>query len=233
MDSWDLIVQVNNLPLLAALVIDPGADPECREYALSQGIEVGGPNRFFGLLRPQLSTAAPKDIQPWLKEVRDQMSRPHAVVDALFISYQDMAHQEALAVISRMTSDLRRGVAWPKVYKRYSEEFSYPPDPNNGDRTKIGLYGRLVVFPDPALGSGHMAVVTSSVGGSHEGVEEWEGTPLPSRLWRLARFDPAHLPTLLKASIGDVVSLPSELNHEYLLYKVEEVYKGDAENRPH
>ena len=78
-----------------------------------------------------------------------------------------------------------------------------------------------------------MAVVTSSVGGSHEGVEEWEGTPLPSRLWRLARFDPAHLPTLLKANIGDVVLLPSELNHEYVLYKVEEVYKGDAENRPH
>ena len=232
MDSWDLIAQVNNLPLLAALAIDPGADPECREYALSGGVEVGGPTRFFGLLRPQLSTAAPKNIQPWLKEVRDRMMLPHAVVDALFISFKDMSQQQALAVIARMTSDLRRGMAWPAVYKRYSEEFSYPPDPNNGDSTKIGLYGRLVVFPDPALGSGHMAVVTHSVGGSQEEVEEWEGTPLPTRLWRLARFDPAHLPTLLKASVGDVVSLPSELNHEYVLYRVEEVYKVDAENRP-
>ena len=30
MDSWDLIAHVKNLPLLAALVVDPGADPECR-----------------------------------------------------------------------------------------------------------------------------------------------------------------------------------------------------------
>jgi hypothetical protein len=33
MDSWDLIAQVKNLPLLAALLVDPGADPECREYS--------------------------------------------------------------------------------------------------------------------------------------------------------------------------------------------------------
>ncbi|HEY6385391.1 MAG TPA: hypothetical protein VIX91_06885, partial [Candidatus Acidoferrum sp.] len=154
--------------------------------------------------------------------------------DALSISYKDMSQQEALAVIARRTSDLRRGVAWAEVYKRYSEEFSFNPDPKNGDSTKIGLYGRLVVFPDPALGSGRMATVTYSSGGSQQEVDEWEGTPLPSRLWRLARFDPAHLPTLLdEASVGDVVSLPSELNHEYVLYQVEEIYKGDAENRPH
>jgi hypothetical protein len=48
----------------------------------------------------------------------------------------------------------------------------------------------------------------------------------------LAFFDPAHLPTLLKASVGDVISLPSEQNHEYVLYQVQEIYKGDAENRP-
>jgi hypothetical protein len=63
-------------------------------------------------------------------------------------------------------------------------------------------------------------------------VFEWQGTPLPRRLGGLAFFDPAHLPTLLKASVGDVISLPSEQNHEYVLYQVQEIYKGDAENRP-
>lgn len=233
MDSWDLITQVNNLPLLAALVVDPGADPECRENALLRGIEVGGPNRFFGLLRPQLSNAAPKNVQPWIKEVRGRMARPHAVVNALFISYEDMSEKEALAVITRITGDLRRGVPWSEVYKRYSEEFSYASDPKNGDRTKIGLLGPLVVFPDPALGGGHMANATDLVDGTQVKVEQWEGTPLPIRLYGMARFDPAHLPTLLKASVGDVVSLPSELTHEYVLYQVEEAYKGNLENRPH
>lgn len=213
----NLIAQVSNLPLLAALVVDPGADPECREDALSQGVEAGGPSRFFDLLRPQLSTAA--GIQPWVNEVRDRMSRPHAVADALFIRYEDMPSQQAVSVIGRITNDLRRGVSWPKVYKEYSEEFGY----KTGNRTKIGLYGRLVVFPDPALGSGHM---------SQGEVFEWQGTPLPRRLGGLEFFDPAHLPTLLKASVGDVISLPSEQNHEYVLYQVQEIYKGNAENRP-
>jgi hypothetical protein len=233
MDSRLLIAEVRNLPLLVALVVDSGADPECREDALSQGIEVGGPNRFFELLRSQLSIVAAKDIQPWVNELRDRMSRPHAVVDALFISYEDMPRQKALAVVGRITNDLRRGVPWPKVYEQYSEEFSYdPPDPKTGDLTKIGLLGPLVVFPDPALGRGHMATLTFSSGGSQDKAVQWQGTPLPRHLWALAYFDPAHLPMLLKASVGDVISLPSELNHEYVLYQVQEIYKGDQEKRP-
>jgi hypothetical protein len=78
LDSSTLIAQVSNLPLLAALVVDLGADPECRGDALSQGIRVGGPNRFFNVLRSQLSTTVAKNIQPWVNEVRDRMSRPHA-----------------------------------------------------------------------------------------------------------------------------------------------------------
>ena len=177
-------------------------------------------------------TAMTKNIQPWVNEVRERMARPHAIVDALFISYEDMSQQEALAVMARIATDLRRAVAWPEVYKLYSEVFSYPPDPKTGDRTKIVLLGRLVIFPDPALGNCHMASVTFSSGGSHEEVLQWQGTPLPRRLWGLSFFDPAYLPTLLKANVGSVISLTSELHHEYVLYQVEETYNGDPENRP-
>jgi hypothetical protein len=231
MDSDDLISKVTNLSLLAALVVDPKADPECREDALSQGLQVGGPNRFFGPLRSQLSTAKAESIQPWVMEVRERIARPHAIVNALVIPYGDMSQNEALAVFARITGDLQRGVAWAEVYKRYSDEFSYPPDPKTGDRTKIGLLGRLVVFPDPELGKGHMATRTIAVGESHEEIFQWEGPPAPRRLFRLSFFDPAHLPTLLKADVGAVISLPSELHHEYVLYQVEETYKGDPEDR--
>jgi len=228
LDSSSLIAQVQNLPLLAALVLDSGTDLECREDAFSRGLEVGGPKQFFDLLRTQLSTAAAKDIQPWANEVRERMSRPHAVVDALFIEDKDMPPPEALTVIKRVTDDLRRGVPWTKAYERYSEEFSYPPEPQGGQRTKIGLLGHLVVFPDPLLGKGYMATITS---GKSEYVQ-WQGPPSPRRLWSLAYFDPAHLPILLKANVGDVISLRSKLYREYVLYQVQEIYEGDAEKRP-
>jgi len=226
MDSSSLIAQVQNLPLLAALVLDSGTDPECREDALSRGLEANGPNQFFDLLRTQLSNAAASDIQPWANEVRERMSRPHAVVDALSIEDKDMPRQEALTVIKRVTKDLRRGVPWSKVYAQYSEEFSDPPKPQGGQRTKIGLLGHLVVFPDPSLGKGHMATITP--GESKYEVVQWQGPPLPRRLWSLAYFDPAHLPTLLKASVGDVISLRSKLYRGYVLYQVQEIYKGNC-----
>ena len=229
LDSSSLIAQVQNLALLAALVVDSGTEPECREDALSRGLEVDGPKQFFDLLRTQLSTPAAKDIQPWVNEVRERMSRPHVVVDALFIEDRDMPHQQALTVIKRVTNDLRTGMPWSKVYEQYSEEFSDPPDPQGGQRTKIGLLGHLVVFPDPALGKGHMATITS--GESKYEVVRWQGPPLPRRLWSLAYFDPAHLPTLLKANVGDVISLRSKLYREYVLYQVQEIYQGDAEKR--
>ena len=69
LDSDSLIAQVKNPALLAALVVDSGTDPECREDALSRGLEVDGPKQFFDLLSTQLSVAAAKDIQLWISEV--------------------------------------------------------------------------------------------------------------------------------------------------------------------
>jgi hypothetical protein len=228
LDSDSLIAQVKNPALLAALVVDSGTDLECREDALSRGLEVDGPKQFFDLLRTQLSAAGAKDIQPWINEVRQRMSRPHVVVDALFIEDRDMPRQEALTVIKRVTNDLRTGVPWSKVYERYSEEFNYPPKPD-GSRTKIGLLGHLVIFPDPLLGKGYMANITPR--NSTYEVVQWQGPPPPRRLWSLDYFDSAHLPALLKANVGDVLSLRSKLYREYVLYQVQEVYEGDAEKR--
>jgi len=228
LDSDSLIAQVKNPALLAALVVDSGTDPECREDALSRGLEVDGPNQFFDLPRTQLSAAATKDIQPWINEVRQRMSRPHVVVDALSIEDRDMPRQQALKVIKRVTNDLRTGAPWSKVYERYSEEFSYPPK-SDGSRTKIGLLGHLVIFPDPLLGKGYMANITPR--NSKYEVVQWQGPPPPRRLWRLDYFDSAHLPALLKANVGDVLSLRSKLYREYVLYQVQEIYQGDAEKR--
>lgn len=227
LDSDSLMAEVKNPALLAALVVDSETDPECREDALSRGLETTGPKRFFDLLRTQLSATAAKD-SAWVNEVRERMARPHVVVDALFIEDRDMPHQQALAVMKKIGNDLRTR-PWSKVYEQYSEEFSYPPKPN-GSRTKIGLLGHLVIFPDPMLGKGYMANITPR-DSKYEAVQ-WQGPPPPRRLLRLDYFDSAHLPTLLKANVGDVISLRSNLYREYVLYRVQEVYRGDAEERP-
>src|SRR5580658_2242881 len=149
-DSYNLIQSLQNLELLAALALDLTADWECRQDAVTQGLNIGGPTRFFALLRPRL-VAASSDERPGYAELFTRMSRPHVVVDALDISYADMAAPEALAVTTRITRDLKRGQAWNTVYTQYSKEFGY----RTGNRTKIGNLGHFVLFPDPALGLGH------------------------------------------------------------------------------
>jgi len=215
-DSYNLIQSLQNLELLAALALDLTADWECRQDAVTQGLNIGGPTRFFALLRPRL-VAASSDERPGYAELFTRMSRPHVVVDALDISYADMAAPEALAVTTRITRDLKRGQAWNTVYTQYSKEFGY----RTGNRTKIGNLGHFVLFPDPALGLGHY---DTRLGG----VVQYVGVPLPRRLWSLGFFDPSHLPTLLKATRGDVITLPSDLYHEYVLYQIQEIYKGDS-----
>ena len=111
-----------------------------------------------------------------------------------------MPRQQALTVIKRVTNDLRTGVPWSKVYERYSEEFNYPPKPDGSQRTKIGLLGHLVIFPDPLLGKGYMANITPR-NSTYEVVQR-QGPPPPRRLWSLDYFDSAHLPALLKANVG-------------------------------
>jgi hypothetical protein len=226
-DSDSLIAQVKNPALLAALVVDSGTDPECREDALSRGLEFDGPKRFFDLLRTKVSSTATKDLQSWINEVRQRMSRPHVVVDALYIEDRDMPRQQALTVIKRISNDLRTGAPWSQVYERYSEEFSYPPNPDGSQRTKIGLLGHLVIFPDRLLGKGYMANITPR--NSEYEVVQWQGPPAPRRLWKLDYFDSAHLATLLKSNVGDVLPLRSKLYREYVLYQVQEIYEGDSD----
>jgi hypothetical protein len=214
LDSYSLISSIENLDLLAALTVDQNADWRCREDAVTQGLYVGGPTRFFGLLRPRLTDAGVAH-NSWYSELIERSSRPHVVVDALSISYSDMSNQDAAVVLDKITADLKRGEPWNSVYTRYAREFGYA----TGSRTKIGNLGHWVVFPDPALGLGHYESV-------QEGVVEYQGPPPPRRLWRLSYFDSKHLPALLKAHAGEVISLPSETYHEHVLYQIQEVYVG-------
>jgi hypothetical protein len=75
-------------------------------------------------------------------------------------------------------------------------------------------------------------VATITSGQPKYEVVQWQGPPLPRHLWRLEYFDSAHLLTLQKANVVEVILFRSDLYREYMLYQVQEVYKRDAEQRP-
>jgi len=213
-DSLNLISQVTNLDLLAGLVTDLTADRRCKEDAFEQGMYAGGPKTFFGVLAGDLKAIGGVS-NPWLDEIRERLTQPHVVVDALFISDRDMPSRRVNTVLDTISHDLRAGQKWHEVYKMYADRFEI----KGRHYTTIGNLGHLVVFADSALGRGHFVDT-----GDH--TLTWTGEELPRRLFRLTFFDPEHLPILLHSSVRDIVRLHSAVYHEYVLYQIQEVYSG-------
>lgn len=212
-DSEVLIDGITNIPFLAALATDLHADPRCREDAYAQGLYVGGPTKFFGVLTRDLDVGGEPHVS-WLTELRTRAAQRHVVVNALFINDSDMPRAAAVRALDRIQRDLQGGANWNAVYENYADEFR----DRVGPRTKIGNLGHLVVYPDPALGGGYFEIAPDGV--------TWKGKDLPRRLSRLAFFDAAHLSSIMSASSGDVIRLHSSLYSQFVLYQVEEVYPG-------
>jgi hypothetical protein len=210
-DSRFLIAQVKNLALLSALSADLGADLECRDDAFVQGEYFAGPSRFFPVLARDLD-ARKYQPDPWLRELRERIAQPYVVVNALFIEDASMRRETTLKVLSRIEKELRAGSTWDTVYTKYADEFGY----RTGNRTKIGNLGHLVIYADPALGQGYFANIPGGV--------MWRGAEPPRRLSRLAFFDAAHLPPIMRMAVGDVIHLHSSLYSEFILYQAEETY---------
>lgn len=214
MDSLSLVSKVTNLPLLSLIATDVSADPECREDAFTQGMYIGGPAKFFELVKRDLSRTQGRR-SAWLTELTTRMAEPHVVVDALFIDDEDMPREQAIDVLDRIERSLRDGGRWDVVYGKYADEFGY----KTGDRTKIGNLGHFVVFRDPKLGRGHYV-------DSGPNTISWQGEELPRRLWRLSYFDASHLPMIVGSAPGAIVRLHSSDSHRFVLYQVQEVYSG-------
>jgi hypothetical protein len=214
MDSEILISQLTNLALLAALATDVSADPKCREDAFAQGMYVGGPTQFFGLVERDLKSIKGRG-DDWRAEIHRRISQPHVVVDALFVSDKDLSTQETKRTLDRVEGDLRVGTPWQTVYEKYADEFR----DSDGHRTKIGNLGHFVVFQDSQLGRGHFIDIDKLV-------ISWQGEELPRRLWRLRFLDASHVVSITHATTGDIFRLHSAVYHQTVLYQVQEVYSG-------
>jgi hypothetical protein len=213
-DSANLIQDVTNVALLVALATDEGADTECREYAFTQGMYTSGPTKFAGALSRVLQVK-PEPMSPWLLEVGRRISKPHVVVDGMFIDDGDLSADEKSKVMDRFERELKNGARWTNVLRKYADQFSN----KKTGRTKVGNLGRFVVFSDPWLGSGRFKRIPPNV-------SAWEGDIPPLRLYRLAYLDASHVPRLLESNKGDVVRLHSDSDGRQILYQVQEVFSG-------
>jgi hypothetical protein len=214
MDSLSLVSKVTNLPLLSLIATDLSADPECREDAFTQGMYIGGPTKFFELVKRDLSLIQGRR-SAWLTTLSTRMAQPHVVVDALFIDDEDMPREQVIDVLDRIERSLQDGGRWDAVYENYADEFGY----KIGNRTKIGNLGHFVVFRDPQLGRGHYV-------DNGPNTISWQGEELPRRLWRLSYFDASHLSMIVGSAPGAIVRLHSSDYHQFVLYQVQEVYSG-------
>jgi hypothetical protein len=171
----------------------------------------GGPTQFFGLVEPYLKGRGDE----WRAEIRRRISQPHVVVDALFVSDQELSTTDTKRALDGIEGDLRLGTPWEKVYEKYADGFRA----NDGHTTSIGNLGHFVVFQDTQLARGHFVDIEPHV-------IAWEGEELPRRLWRLRFLDASHVVLLAHASSGNIVRLHSTVYHQTVLYQVKEVYSG-------
>jgi hypothetical protein len=124
-------------------------------------------------------------------------------VDGLFIDDRDMPRAEAGAVFAHISSDLRAGLPFNKVQKKYGNAYEYAFSEKLSDgskvtlhRTRIGNYGDYLI-------------------------SEREH---PARPFRDFDLPNAHVRPLLSGHTNDIIILRDEPNHRNILYRVRDAY---------
>jgi len=214
-DTGQLLSQIENLPLLVRLVLDPDVDEEVSEEAYQYGLYRAGPNRFFRLLQSRWPRREEPPTSPRYVEIRRLMGLRHVVVDGLDSRHEDMSVEEANAVMDRIERELRRGAPWKQTLENFADEFGY----RTGNTTKVGNLGDFVVFDDEATKLERHQI-------REDDAIVFKGEILPRRMSRLSFMPMAHIAPLLNARKGDVIRLDDPDMRALDLYQVREVYEG-------
>lgn len=162
-----------------------------------------GPNRFFGDARKRYSTQPELLSQERHRSIHARSGLPHVVVDGLFIDDSDMSRQEAETVFAQVTADLKAGMPFDAVQKKYwdAHEYSYVKTLSDGTkitlhRTRVGNYGDFTI-------------------------SERSRDAHP---FRRAEAPAGHVQPLLSRQTGDILVLRDEAKHRSILYRVREFY---------
>jgi hypothetical protein len=201
-DTVPVFGSITNYELLQHIVFSP-CDERIFTCAAGRALSLVGPNRFFGDARKQYSARPALLSQPRHRRLTARSELPHVVVDGLFIDDSDMTRDAAAAVFARITIDLRAGMPFGAVQKKYwaAHEYSYVKTLSDGTKvplhgTRVGNYGDFIVSEQSR----------------------------DARPFRLAEAPSEHVRPLLSHRTGDIVVLRDEAEHRSILYRVREFY---------
>ena len=211
-DTYVVFDGITNYDLLRAIILQR-CDERVFECAVRRALLLVGPTRFFHDIR-EVYTATPQLLShPRHRTVQARSALPHVLVDGLFIDDRDMPRDRADVVFARIAADLRAGVAFDAVQKKYWDayEYAYTETLSDGSnvtlrRTRVGNYGDFVV-------------------------SERDHTARP---FRLADLPEQHVRPLLSGRTGNIIILRDEIGHRSILYRVRDAYSHpqDSPERP-
>ena len=205
-DTYIVFDGITNYDLLRAIILQRG-DERVFECAVKRALLLVGPTRFFHDIR-EVYAAMPQLLsQPRHRAVHARSTLAHVLVDGLFIDDGDMPRDGADAVFARIAADLRAGVAFDAVQKKYWDayEYAYTEILSDGSkvtlhRTRVGNYGDFVISERD-----HSA-----------------------RPFRSADLPEQHVRPLLSGRTGDIIILRDETEHRSILYRVRDAYSPPA-----
>lgn len=201
-ETAPLLENITNYELLQEILLSP-CDERVFAAVVARALLLVGPNRLFEDVRERYLARPELLSEPRHRKLKARFNLPHVVVDGLCIADSDMARDAADAVFAQITADLKAGMAFDAVQKKYWEahEYSYLETLSDGTqvtlyRTRVGYYGDFVI-------------------------SEQSRDAYP---FRFAEVPKEHVRPLLSRRAGDIVVLRDEAEHRSILYRVREVY---------
>jgi hypothetical protein len=205
-DTYVAFDGITNYDLLRAIILHP-CDERVFDSAVKRALSLVGPTRFFHDICKVYAATPQLLSQPRHRTVHARSALPHVLVDGLFIDDGDMPRDDANEVFARIAADLRAGVAFDAVQKKYWDayEYAYTETLSDGSkvtlhRTRVGNYGDFVISERD-----HTA-------------RPFQSVDLPEQ----------HVRPLLSGRTGDIIILRDETEHRSILYRVRDAYSPPA-----
>lgn len=158
-EQRDLYGEIENYPLLYAVVLSHEADERLFGYVVERALLAVGPTRFFAdLTRTYVNHRQPLFLEDRHRFLERRMRSPHVLVHAAYLSDEDLPSRRQEEVGLKMVGALELGTAWESILR----------DPSTWGAPGIGDLGRFVLsstksnalpFSDAAIPADHVKIL--------------------------------------------------------------------------